>query len=206
MSLTLFHSPGTRSIRALWLLEEMGLPYELKSMKYDGAYFASDEFRAINPMGKVPALYDDGQLIIESTAIMEYLLLRHGPSPLSVGPDNPEFAVYLQWLHMAESGMANYIAVSFGNKFGRDPYKVSEGFDAYCRFQITKAMEMLESHLEDREYLLQTGFSAADVSLGYTLFFAQTCTGTKFPNSVADYFKRLASRPAFQKAMSDLPE
>lgn len=206
MALTLFHSPGTRSIRALWLLEEMALPYALKSKEYDGAYFASDEFRAINPMGKVPALYDDGALIIESTAIMEYLLERHGPSPLAATSENPEYSVYLQWLHMAEGGMANYIAVSFGHATGRSPYQVSDEFDAYCRYQITKALEMLESHLKGRDFLLQSGFSAADISLGYTLFFAKVCTGTKFTETVATYFNRLAARPAFQKAMSDLPK
>ena len=204
MSLKLFHSPGTRSIRALWLLEEMGLQYELKSIKYNSAYFASDEFREINPMGKVPALYDDGNLIIESTAILEYLLQRYGPTELSVSPDDPEFATYLQWLHMAESGMANYIAVSFGHTFDVDPYKVSDPFDNYCRYQITKALQMLAPLLDDREYLLKRGFSAADISLGYTLFFAKSCTGTKFSDSVNRYFKTLMSRPAMQKAMSDL--
>lgn len=204
MALTLFHSPGTRSIRALWLLEELGLSYTLKSIKYDSAYFASDEFRAINPMGKVPALYDDGALIVESTAIMDYLLQRHGPSALSVPPTDPEYGTYLQWFHMAESGMANYIAVSFGASFDMDPYKVSEPFDQYCRYQITKALDMLEPLVQDREYLLQRGFSAADISLGYTLFFAQACTGTTFSEAVGRYYKTLLARPAMQKAMSDL--
>ena len=204
MSLTLFHSPGTRSIRALWLLEEMGLPYELKIIKYDSAYFASDEFRAINPMGKVPALFDDGALIVESTAISEYLLQRHGPSELSVSPSDPEYGTYLQWFHMAESGMANYIAVSFGNTFDMDPYKVSAPFDQYCRYQITKALEMLELQVRDRDYLLERGFSAADITLGYTLFFAQACTGTVFSDEVQRYYKTLLARPAMQKAMSDL--
>jgi glutathione S-transferase len=210
MAITLFHSPGTRSLRVLWLLEEMGLPYDLKSKAYDGAYFASAEFRAINPMGKVPAIYDDGALIIESTAIIEYLLQRHGPSDLAVAPSDPEFGTYLQWLHMAESGMANYIAVSFGNTFGKDPYQVSEAFDAYCRFQITKALEMLEEQLAgesgDQDFLLKRGFSAADISLGYTLFFANACTGVKFTDRVGAYFGRLMARPAAQKAMADLPK
>jgi glutathione S-transferase len=204
MSLILFHSPGTRSIRVRWLLEEMALPYELKSIKYDGKYFASDEFRAINPMGKVPALYDNDALIVESTAIMEYLMQRFGPSTLSVSPDDAEYADYLQWLHMAESGMANYIAVSFGNTFNIDPYKVSDGYDAYCRFQIKKALGFLETQLEDRDYLLKRGFSAADISLGYTLFFAQSCTGTKFTELVSAYYQRIMSRPAAEIAMSDI--
>lgn len=206
MTLTLFHSPGTRSIRALWLLEEMGLTYDLKSIKYDGAYFASGAFKKINPMGKVPALYDGESLIVESTAIMEYLMHRHGPSELSVAPSDPEYGQYLQWLHMAEGGMANYIAVSFGNSFNRAPYQVSDEYDQYCRYQITKALGMLEDVLDGRDYLLARGFSAADISLGYTLFFAKACTGTVFSEKVAAYYKRLTHRQGFQKALSDMPK
>lgn len=204
MSSTLFHSPGTRSIRVRWLLEEMGLPYELETIKYNSKYFASDKFREINPMGKVPALYDGDQLIVESTAIMEYLLHKFGPSPLSVSPDHAEYATYLQWLHMAESGMANYIAVSFGNTFNMNPYKVSDEYDTYCRYQIEKALAHLEVQLEGRDYLLTSGFSAADISLGYTLFFAKSCTATKFTELVTQYFKRIMARPAAQITMSDL--
>ncbi|MEM7357768.1 MAG: glutathione S-transferase family protein [Pseudomonadota bacterium] len=204
MNLTLFHSPGTRSIRVRWLLEELNLPYELKSIVYDGAYFASDEYRQINPMGKVPALYDGDTLLVESIAIMEYLIHRYGSGSMGVASDHSEYAEYLQWLHMPESGMANYIAVSFGNSFNRDPYRVSKEYDAYCRFQITKALDMLENQLQDREYILKSGFSAADISLGYTLFFAKTCTGTQFTDVVKEYYGRLMARPAAQKALSDL--
>ncbi len=204
--LTLFHSPGTRSLRIVWLLEEMGIAYKLESIKYNGKYFASDEFREINPMGKVPALYDGKQLIIESTAIMTYLLGRFGPSELDVSPSDPEYATFLQWLHMAEGGMANYIAVSFGHSFDMDPYRVSEGYDQYCRYQITKALEMLEVQLEGKDYLLERGFSAADISLGYTLFFAKTGLRIGFSERVDEYFKRIMSRPAGQKAIGDVKQ
>lgn len=100
--------------------------------------------------------------------------------------------------------MANYIAVSFSNTFGRDPYQVSEPFDAYCRFQITKALEMLEEQLGENDFLLERSFSAADISLGYTLFFTKVCTGVKFTNRVGAYFGRLMARPAAQKAIADV--
>lgn len=206
MSLTLFHAPGTRSVRILWLLEEMGLPYQLRSLAYDSAYFASDAFRAINPMGKLPALHDGDQTIIESAAIMDYLLHRHGPSPLALAPDHHEYATYLQWFHMAESGMATYVATSFGHASGTKPYIVSDAYDDYCRYQVTKALEMLEKQLEDRDYLLKSGFSAADISLGYTLFFALACTGRTYSDRVMNYLGRLMARPALQKALSDLPQ
>ena len=206
MTLTLFHSPGTRSVRALWLLEELGLPYDLKTNAYDSKYFASDEFQAINPMGKVPALYDGETLIIESVAIIQYLLSKAGAPDLAVQPDDPEYASYLQWLHLPESGLANYVAVSFGHGLGIDRYQVTEAFDGYCRYQVEKAIGMAEAQLDGKDYILQRGFSAADISLGYGLIFATECSGAKLPPSVAAYLGRLMERPTLQKALSDIPE
>ncbi|WP_415400741.1 glutathione S-transferase family protein [Tateyamaria sp. SN3-11] len=206
MTVTLFHSPGTRSVRPLWLMEEMGLPYDLKTIGYDSAYFASEQFRKINPMGKVPALYDGETLIAESTAILQYLLHRFVPSEFTVTPDDPEYATYLQWLHMAEGGMANYVAVSFGQTLSQDPYKVSDAFDAYCRYQVEKALGMLETQLEGQDYLLKRGFSAAEISLGYSLIFAQGCISATFTPRVDAYLGGLMARPALQRALADVPE
>lgn len=204
MTLQLFHTPGSRSIRPYWLLEEMGVEYELKSMKYDAAYFASDAFRAINPMGKVPALLDGEQLIVESTVIMEYILNRHGPSPLSVAPDDVEYGTYLQWLHMSECGLSHYLVVAFGNLSPIPTYQVSDEFDAYCRFQARKGFDMLEALLADREFILQRGFSAADISVGFTLFLAKYLAKMEISPALNAYFERLQSRPAYKKATSDI--
>ncbi|MEM7058984.1 MAG: glutathione S-transferase family protein [Pseudomonadota bacterium] len=204
MTLKLFHTPGTRSVRARWLLEEMGVEYELTTLKYDGAYFASDEFRRINPMGKVPAMYDGETLISESIAIMQYIMGRF-PTDLSVPADDPEFGTYLQWLHMGESGVAGYIAVSFGHASGEDSYQVSEAFDSYCRYQLEKALGILEERLHGRDHILDRGFSAADISMGYALMFAAICTGTSFTPLVSQYLSRLMARPAMQRALDDIP-
>ncbi|MEM6986359.1 MAG: glutathione S-transferase family protein, partial [Pseudomonadota bacterium] len=206
MSLTLYHTPGTRSVRARWILEEMGVPYSLQTIAYDGDYFASPAFREINPMGKIPALYDGRDLIIESVAIMQYVMNRYGPTPLDIHPSDRDHATYLTWLHLGESGMSGYIAVSFGHAANEDPYKVSEAFDAYCRYQVEKAVGMLESRLATgRDYLLDQGFSAADISTGYALLFASVCTGASFPPSVSAYLARLLERPALQRALDDVP-
>lgn len=205
MALTLFHTPGTRSVRARWLMEEMGIPYELKTLEYDGAYFASDEFRRINPMGKIPALSDGETLINESVAIMQYVMGRYGPTNLTVPAGDPEFATYLQWLHMGESGVSGYIAVSFGHASGEDPYQVSDAFDVYCRYQLEKAVGMLEERLQGRDHILDRGFSAADISMGYALMFAAVCTGATFTPLVSQYMGRLLARPAMQRALSDIP-
>jgi len=201
MTLTLFHTPLTRSMRPLWLLMEMGLEHELKTIAYDADYFASPEFLKINPMGKVPALYDGDQAIVESTVIMEYILAKHGPSPLAVSPDEPDFAHYLQWLHMAESGLSHYLAVYLGQRSGLDPYQVSEPFEGYVKHQAEKAFDMLAKHLEGRRFIAADRFTAADISIVYSLFLGSFLCQLELPPIVQDYLDRMQDRPSWLKVL-----
>lgn len=202
MSLILFHTPNSRSLRPLWLLEEMGLDFELKTIGYDAEYFASDAYREINPMGKVPAFYDGDHLILESTVILEYILAKHGPSPLSVAPEESDFGHYLTWLHMAESGLSHYLAVYLGQMMGIAKYAVSQGFEAYVKYQAEKAFEMLDNHLSARSFIAAERFTAADISVGYSLFLANAICRLPLPDRVQAYFEKLQDRPAWQKAVS----
>jgi glutathione S-transferase len=202
MRLILFHTPQSRSLRPLWLLEEMGLDFELKTMTYDAEYFASDSYREINPMGKVPALYDGGHLVIESTVILQYILAKHGPSPLSVEPQESDFAFYLTWLHMAESGLSHYLSVYLGPMIDQDRYAISEGFQSYVKYQAEKAFEMLDNHLIGRSFIASNRFTAADISVGYSLFLASELCRLPLPNRVQAYFESLQDRPAWKKAVS----
>ena len=202
MPLILFHTPKSRSLRPLWLLEEMGLDFELKTMTYDAEYFASDAYREINPMGKVPALYDGDHLVLESTVILQYILAKHGPSPLSVEAEESDFAFYLTWLHMAESGLSHYLAVYLGQMTGHDRYAVSEGFESYVKYQAEKAFEMLDNHLIGRSFIASGRFTAADISVGYSLFLASELCRLPLPNRVQAYFESLQDRPAWKKVVS----
>lgn len=204
-TLTLFHTPRTRSLRPLWLLEEMGLDYELVTTAYDADYFASEKFRAINPMGKVPAFYDGKQLIIESTVIMEYLLNRYGPSKLQRDKDHPEYAKYLQWLHMAESGVSGYLATLVGYRLGWEKYAISKSYEAYCVFQVEKALAMLEHDLNGQEYLISDGFSAADISIGYTLYLANVLVKLPLSEALNTYLSRLQQRDSWQRVVAITP-
>lgn len=202
MPLILFHTPKSRSLRPLWLLEEMGLDFDLKTMDYDADYFASDAYREINPMGKVPAFYDGDHLILESTVILQYILAKHGPSSLSIEAEESDFGHYLIWLHMAESGLSHYLAVYLGQMMGLDKYAVSEGFETYVKYQAEKAFEMLDDHLTQRSYIASERFTAADISVGYSLFLANTLCRLPLPNHVQAYFERLQDRPAWKKAVA----
>lgn len=202
MSFILFHTPRSRSLRPLWLLEEMGLDYALKTISYDAEYFAPDAYRQINPMGKVPAFYDGDHLVLESTIILQYILAKHGPSPFSVEPEESDFAFYLTWLHMAESGLSHYLAVYLGQKMGVEKYAVSKGYETYVKYQAEKAFEMLDEHLAQRSFIASDRFTAADISVGYSLFLANALCGLPLPHRVQAYFERLQDRPAWKKAVA----
>ena len=199
MTLTLFHTPHTRSSRPLWLLEEMNIPFELKTIQYDADYFDSDEFFKINPMGKMPALYDGEQLILESTVIMQYLLDRYGPSDLAVPVSDPEYGKYLMWLHMAESGVLHYLVTSMGNMSDIPKYQISVAHEKYCRYQVEKAYGMLEVAIGDQDYILGKGFTAADISMMYTLFMQRNFAQQALPPVLEAYFQRCSSRPSYEK-------
>lgn len=153
-------------------------------------------------MGKVPALYDGEHLVIESTVILEYILAKHDPSPLSVKTDESDFGPYLTWLHMAESGLSHYLAVYLGQLLGIETYAVSDSYEAYVKYQVEKALQMLDDHLVDRSFIAAERFTAADISVGYSLFLANTICRLPLPDRVQTYFEELQERPAWQKAVA----
>src|SRR6202789_4087722 len=95
-----------RGFRVVWLLEEMGLAYRLRPVDLLAGVENDPEFLAINPAGFIPAIQDGGVTMVESIAIMEYLMARHGPTPLAPAPADPAFPAYQQFLHLGEAGLA----------------------------------------------------------------------------------------------------
>ena len=96
------HAPNTRSVRAIWLMEELGLPYEIEIYKLGDPAMRAPDYLKVHPMGRVPALEDGDVTVFESGAIVEYVLARHGEGLLRPAAASPEFPSYLQWLHYAE--------------------------------------------------------------------------------------------------------
>jgi len=201
--LVLYHCPTTRSVRILWLLEEMGLPYRLENHPYE--YFSSPEYLKVNSLGQMPTLIDGDATVVETIAIMEYLLNRYGPFPLSVDAQHEEYSTYIKWLHVAEAGMCHYVSVLLGHRIvGEDgPYRVTPEFDDVCETKVSKYMAMLAQRLEGREYVLKQGFSAADIALGYSLYLIHTILNLPLPDIVSAYYQRLQARPAWQKAIAE---
>ncbi|HWS74756.1 MAG TPA: glutathione S-transferase, partial [Quisquiliibacterium sp.] len=98
----IYHAPNSRSIRIVWLFEELGLPYELEKFSLGASEMRSPEYRRVHPMGRVPALQDGDVTLLESGAIVEYVLARYGNGRMAPPVSSPDFPAYLQWLHYAE--------------------------------------------------------------------------------------------------------
>ena len=102
INMKLHHAPNTRSVRIVWLLEELGLSYDLELYKLGDPGMRSSEYLKVHPMGRVPVLEDGDTKIFESGAIVQYVLAKYGEGKLSPNPSSPDFGTYLQWLHYAE--------------------------------------------------------------------------------------------------------
>ena len=202
MTLTIYHAPKSRSVRIVWLCEEAGIPYELKTFPVRGDYMASDDFGAVNPNRKVPAIEDDGIILFESVAIMEYLLAKHGHGSLAPAPsDSKAYGPYLQWLHYGEAGMGNYVTMALAHRALLPEAHRSEAMAAWGTAETKKTLDVLAGPLSAHDYLLPSGFSAADISVVYMLLLAK-CAGLSkdFPEPVSAYFDRCTARAGWQAA------
>jgi glutathione S-transferase len=195
--LQIFHIPRTRSLRILWLAEEMGLPYEIKPETLGKP---SAELLAANPSGKVPTIRDGAMVMSESTAILHYLTQIYGPTPLALAPGQDRYADYVQFLVFGEASMAAPL-----NPVLRTLFSAPE--DQKQNFTVDAAKAGFRLRLKDVEAQLGKGdymagdFSAADISVGYALGLgAALGLDADYPPAVQAYFARLRARPAFQAA------
>lgn len=200
----LHHAPGTRSVRVLWLLRELGLPHELVERSlFD---FATDRsYRQTNPSGKLPYLVDHGVPRTESLAIMQTLFETQAPdSPLWRAPGHPERAEMLQWLQFAETVQVHLQNLNQQFHFIRPAEARSEVTIKLETVRLGKALELVQQALADREYLLRGGFTAADIAMGYTVAVSQAFRPLGGQVRLLDYVARLKARPAVGTLL-DLP-
>jgi glutathione S-transferase len=196
----LYHAPLTRSIRILWLLEELGLPYQLERVAFE---VPKKPFAQKTPYGKVPAIEDGDLAMCESGAILEYIVERYGEGRLAPPVGTAQRGLYLQWVHFAEATALPPLGevvrhTVFKPEAERIPSVVEE-----ARMRAAAAFEVVERALQGKPYLLGEDFSGADVMMGVTLLIARRLKSldeARFPN-LAAYLARLEKRPALQKAL-----
>ena len=193
---------GTRSGRVVWLLEELGLEYEVNIMPFTKEGLKSPEHRSRHALGRVPVLEDGDISIFESGAIIDYVLERHENGGLKPNSDAPEFPFYLQWYHYCE-GMVmppmNQIVVQ---TILLPPDRRDEVVLNQAKNLLTKSLAPVNENLAEKDYLIGD-FSAADLMLGHSCFMANRlgCVGDEMQN-IKDYVARIANRPAFKKAIT----
>jgi glutathione S-transferase len=195
----LYFAPRTRSVRVAWLLEELGVPYQLERVEF---LPTSDKFHIQNtPLGKLPTLVDGDLVMCESGAILEYIIERYGEGRLAPPVGSPDRGPYLQWLHFAESTAFAPIGIVVWLTRYREESDAPEQLIKDARDRAASGLEFLERSLGDKDYVVGEDFSAADIMLGFTLAAAQLLgiLDERFPTTTA-YLGRLMARPAFQKA------
>ena len=199
----LYHAPKTRSVRVLWLLEELGLPYDLVVMPFTQEALKSAEFLRVNPCGALPAIEDGDVTMFESGAILEYVLERYGNGRLAPPPGTPARARYLQWVHFGEASLLPPLGdiaqhAIFRPEAERIPAMVADG-----RRRATAKLDVLEQALSGSPYLCGEAFTAADIMVGYGVALTRLLgvLGDGHPR-VGAYLARLEKRPPFQKAFA----
>ena len=194
------HAPNSRSVRALWLFNELNLPYELEIYPLGDKSMRTPEYLKVHPLGRVPALEDGDLTIFESGAIVQYVLDRYGNGTMVPNSASPDYPTYLQWLHYAEGMIMPQINIIVVETiFLPEERRNQTNVDRATKL-LTRMLTAVDMHLLDREFLAGE-FSGADIMTGHACIVSGRLGAdiSDKPN-VAAYIDRLEARPALQKA------
>lgn len=187
-------------MRVLWLLGEMGVPFECQVWPFDRTLRSADYMRR-SPAGRVPSIEDGGLTLFESGAIVEYLCERYPESGLGRLTGDSERWQWLMWIHYAETVGQHLANLTQHHIFLREDWMRSPTFMRLEKLRLDKTLGALESTLDTRDWLLASGFSAADCCVGYCVYVASFFTDLhRFPN-VKAYRGRMFDRTAFRASI-----
>jgi len=212
--ITLHHLENSRSQRVLWLLEELGLRYELKRYARDKkSKFAPPELLRVHPLGKSPVITENGVTVAESGAIVEYLLDTHGGGRLRPAAGTPERLRFTYWLHFAEGSAMPFLLLKLVfDKVASAPVPffikpVLKGVakqvtDSFIAPNLQRQLAYMEAELAQAPWFAGAEFSAADVQMSYVVEAAAVGGGidVRYPK-LKDWLARIHARPAYQRAL-----
>jgi glutathione S-transferase len=195
--LTVHHLNDSRSQRVLWLLEELGTPYEIRHYARNATTrLAPPELMAVHPLGKSPVVEDDGLTVIESGAIVDYILRRHGGGRLQPAAGTRDYEVYNQWLHYAEgSGMLPLMLRLYTGRLGDAAAPLKPRIDS----ELANHLGYVNRSLEGRDYLLGSELTGADIQMSFVGEAARDLR-VQYPAMDA-WVRRLQARPAYRRAL-----
>lgn len=199
----LFYAQNSRAVRVAWLLEELGLEYEIEKFTLGDRAMRDPDYLKVHPMGRVPALDDGGVTIFESGAIVQYILARYGTGRLVPEVASPDFPTYLQWFHYCEGMIMPPINTLVVETMLLPPERRTELNVKRAAKLLGQMLTVVEAHLQGRDFLAGD-FSAADIMTGHSVVVSRAMTLADFTDrpNLAAYADRLLLRPALQKAMS----
>jgi glutathione S-transferase len=212
--ITVHHLNNSRSQRVLWLLEELGVPYEVKPYQRDAkTMLAPPALREVHPLGKSPVISDGGQTLAESGAILEYLADKYGQGRLAPAPGTPERLRYTYWMHFAEGSAMPPLLLKLifdRMKTGPMPFFVrpvaraiaDRGLSGFVLPNLERNLTFMEGELAKGEWFAGAGFSAADIQMSFPLEAARARGGLdeKRPRLMA-WLERIHQRPAYLRAL-----
>lgn len=200
--ITLYHCDAARSFRPLWMIEELGLSYDLKMLPFPPRVLAKD-YLAINPLGTIPFLIDGETRMTESSGICHYLGTKYGPTPLIVGPDEPAYGAFLNWMYFSDATLTfpQTLVLRYGqleSEERRNPQVVED----YARWFLGR-LRAVEAATANSQTLCAGRFTAADIVNGYALRLAEDIgLATNFGPNVAAYWQRLQARDGYRRAVA----
>ena len=200
--ITLYHCHAARSFRPLWMLEELGLAYELKMLPFPPRVFAK-EYLGLNPLGTIPLMIDGETRMTESSGICHYLGTKYGPTSLMVGVDEPAYGAFLNWMYFSDATLTfpQTLVLRYSQlepEERRNPQVAGD----YAKWFLGR-LRAVEAATATAETLCADRFTAADIVIGYALRLAETIGLSKdFGPNVAAYWQRLQARDGFNRAVS----
>ena len=191
------HLNESRSQRVLWLLEELGLPYEIRHYTRDAkTRLAPAALQAVHPLGKSPVVEADGMTLIESGAIVDYLIRHHGGGRLQPAPQTRDYEAYQQWLHYAEgSAMLPLLLKLYVSRLGEAGAPLAPRINS----ELANHLGYIDRSLQDREWLVGDELSGADIQMSFVGEAARELRKS-YPNMDA-WVRRFQQRPAYRRAL-----
>ncbi len=196
----LHHLNASRSKRIIWLLEELGVEYEIIAYKRDAVTnLAPPELKAIHPLGKSPVLEDDGHVIVESGAITEYLTEKFGADTLMPAKDTADYIQYKQWMHFAEgSAMLPALLLMFLRVDGCK----TNMLQGYAEGEMHNILSHLNNSVSDSEFLVGQSFTAADILNSFLIENIHKKSGLDHYPALKGYIEKLMAMPGSKKAQA----
>jgi glutathione S-transferase len=198
----LWHCKDARSLRPLWTLEEMGLPYELENLPFPPRVLRKD-YLAVNPLGTIPYFTDGDVRMTESSGICLYLVEKYRRDDLGLRPGHPEYADYLNWLFHSDATLTFPQTIFLRYTMLEPPERRLPQAAADYRKWYLARLRLLDAHLVDREYLCDGRFTIADIAIGFALYLGRTLgMADEYQPQTRRYLDRLTQRPAFKRAQA----